>query len=232
MASRSIRLPAFIVLFQYLAILSGLARGTGPAGDLVDSVCAGQQPLFAGVDRDLEPWRRAGGITAASNTAGLKRLFASEASRYYVGVVIRRGDVHVTFSNPAHRLAGGAIAASFLLDLYDVSLRWRLPDVEFAIQLGDRPKIELPQQQKAAAAAHGTASGSSSQQPQQQSPVVLGYSKAEGFADVMVPHFHFRCFVDSFDDLLPRLGGEAAGSDGWVPWSSRKDVALGRHRYG
>lgn len=48
------------------------------------------------------------------------------------------------------------------------------------------------------------------------------------YADVLIPHFHFRCFQDSFDSLVPLV----TTLDANYPWSSRKRVAVARHRYG
>ncbi|KAG2498502.1 hypothetical protein HYH03_003753 [Edaphochlamys debaryana] len=129
-------------------------------------------------------------------------------------IIIRNGTVYLTNLMPNNGL-GYVELIGFLVELYEASQVYRLPDVEFAYWHDDNAPGESERtadgKWKWPFAPHGL-------------PPLLAWSKAAVHGAVLVPYCGaFRCPRDSFDAIM----GEVHNLS-FTPFSQRSEVAFGR----
>jgi hypothetical protein len=125
--------------------------------------------LYNQITQDLLPF-----VTHGITEANLNRTrpWCETYPSHYICLAIINGTVHLT-TLPWRDAHIGEILSivAFLLELYETSLKYRLPDVEFAIATGDLPLYKLSEGEK-----FGT-----------DEPVLLSYSKTANSPDILVP---------------------------------------------
>ncbi|PNW76532.1 hypothetical protein CHLRE_11g467670v5 [Chlamydomonas reinhardtii] len=172
--------------------------------------------MTARIQKDVAWLDRAGGITDAMirNIS----LLCDNAIRWQCNVkavrmMIKDGEVYLNSLHPDWRL-GPHELIGFLLELYEASKMYKLPDVEFAYNGDDDVMTAVEWKDEAALkpAFHG-------------GPFpLLTWSKGDDSSGMLVPYSGaFRCADDSFDAMSTRLEDFRR-----VPWSERKQVAFGR----
>ncbi len=131
--------------------------------------CLQHDALYSQINQDLLPFATHG-ITE-SNWERTKTWCEREPG-HYICVAIINGTVHLTSLPWRDSDLGVMISGvSFLLELYETSLRFKLPDVEFAISTSDMPQYKVLKDEKF----------------RYDEPVLLSYSKTANSPDILVP---------------------------------------------
>ncbi|KAG2436878.1 hypothetical protein HXX76_006398 [Chlamydomonas incerta] len=133
--------------------------------------------------------------------------------------LIKDGVVYVTNLMPVNGF-GYVELIGFLVELYEVSQVYKLPDVEFAYWHDDNPPAETvlrPTAENPTASAWPF--------PPHDAPPVLAWATFPGNAALVVPYSGaFRCPKDSFDALLDQVPHMNANP----PWEQREKIGFGR----
>ncbi|PNW85832.1 hypothetical protein CHLRE_03g203550v5 [Chlamydomonas reinhardtii] len=133
--------------------------------------------------------------------------------------LIKDGVVYVTNLMPVNGF-GYVELIGFLVELYEVSQVYKLPDVEFAYWHDDNPPAETvlrPTAENPTASAWPF--------PPHDAPPVLAWATFPGNAALVVPYSGaFRCPKDSFDSLLEQVPHMNANP----PWEQREKLGFGR----
>ncbi|PNH08717.1 KDEL motif-containing protein 2 [Tetrabaena socialis] len=200
-----------------------LLRGLQSPDDVVSGKCAGDAPcdlhpaLRARIQKDVEWLDQAGGITDAMirNISLVCDVdVRHQCNVKAVRIMIKDGEVYLNSLHPDWRL-GPHEFIGFLLELYETSKTYKLPDVEFAYNGDDdasSPIFDWTDRASLAVIFHG-------------GPFpLLAWSKSDKSMAQLVPYSGaFRCTDDSFDTMLTRLDDINK-----VAWQDRKQVAFGR----
>ncbi|KAG2447019.1 hypothetical protein HYH02_008172 [Chlamydomonas schloesseri] len=172
--------------------------------------------MTARIQKDVAWLDRAGGITDAMirNIS----LLCDNAIRWQcnakaVRMMIKDGEVYLNSLHPDWRL-GPHEFIGFLLELYEASKLYKLPDLEFAVN-GDDDVMTAVEWKDEAALKPGFHGGPFP---------LLTWSKGDASSAMLVPYSGaFRCADDSFDAMLLRVEEFRR-----MPWAERKQVAFGR----
>ncbi|GLI58780.1 hypothetical protein VaNZ11_000536 [Volvox africanus] len=128
-------------------------------------------------------------------------------------ILIKNGTVYVTNLMPVNGF-GAIELIGFLVELYETSQVFQLPDVEFSYWHDDNAPAESSR----------TGDGWSWPYPPHGLPPLLGWSKAQQHGALLVPYSGaFRCPRDSFDSLLSSVQRISE-----TPWEQRLQIAFGR----
>ncbi|KAG2488544.1 hypothetical protein HYH03_012863 [Edaphochlamys debaryana] len=130
------------------------------------------------------------------------------------------GNVYLNNLIPYEKL-GQHEHIGLLVELYEASKVYKLPNVEFVQWFDDHPpaEVNLDLANNRSSWPHGPKAGMAA-----GVPPVVSWGKSEDSGVMMVPYCGaFRCPADSFDALAAKIDTEER-----VPWAERTDVAFGR----
>ncbi|KAG2494820.1 hypothetical protein HYH03_007062 [Edaphochlamys debaryana] len=134
-------------------------------------------------------------------------------------LMIKDGVVYVTNLMPVNGF-GAVELIGFLVELYEVSQLYKLPDLEFAYWHDDNPPAET--NLKPTAEAPTAASWPF---PPHKLPPILAWATFPGNGAMVVPYSGaFRCPKDSFDVLMSQMNDMMMEA----PWDQREKVGFGR----
>ncbi|PNW86008.1 hypothetical protein CHLRE_03g204465v5 [Chlamydomonas reinhardtii] len=203
------------LLFLALAVA---VRTWKHAGAEIDTSCACDvHPAFKErIQRDLSWLDEAGGITDAmirNISLVCDKAVSHRCNGKVVRLMIKDGQVYLNSLQPDWRF-GPYEVPGFLLELYELSRLYSLPDVEFAYN-GEDDAIALfdfKDREKLQTRFHG-------------GPFpLLAWAKSPVSSAILVPDSGaFRCLHDSFDQLLMQLEEIRR-----LPWANRTKIAFGR----
>ncbi|MEW5318928.1 MAG: hypothetical protein WDW38_010112 [Sanguina aurantia] len=178
--------------------------------------CASLHPaLTARAAKEAAPWKMQG-VTEAlmQDTRNYMRAQGMPVPYAYTRLLIENGTLFLTSLPP--RL-GSALAdgrqysgetLGMLLELYETSTRYQLPDMELVLYSGDEPNVGY---------------GSDEKCKPWMIPL-MSFARGEDRCSVVVPYSGvFRCGEDNFDHLLGLL------PEADIPWDERKQIAFGRY---
>ncbi|GFR45052.1 hypothetical protein Agub_g6423, partial [Astrephomene gubernaculifera] len=209
---------SIIILLSGLVLLLPAIRASD-AG--VSGTCSGpctMHPAFRErIRKDVAWLDDIGGITDAMirNISLVCNVGIShQCNSMAVRMMIKDGEIYLNSIHPDWRL-GPPEFIGFLLELYETSKLYRLPDLEFAFNGNDdavSPAFDWKDRAKLQSVFHG-------------GPFpLLAWSKSDASFAQLVPYSGaFRCTDDSFDALLTRLDDIRR-----VPWAKKQKVAFGR----
>ncbi|KAG2490796.1 hypothetical protein HYH03_010718 [Edaphochlamys debaryana] len=131
-------------------------------------------------------------------------------------ILIQDGHVYLTNLISAHYL-GHPELSGFLLELYETSHHYRLPDAEFVVWFGEEaPALTRVTNGKSAWPYH----------PSGSMPPILHWSKAEDNGALLIPSAaSFHCAADSYDHFVHRM---KMPNHTEVAWKDKKEIAFGR----
>ncbi|GAX74468.1 hypothetical protein CEUSTIGMA_g1917.t1 [Chlamydomonas eustigma] len=187
------------------------------------SDCEAFQELYSQIDRDLEVLSTAGGLNNAVINAKAVELYCQreDFKEFLICLRLENGKLlALTPVNDKILKRYPRQALGYLFEILEMLSKYSgdFPhSLDFVLHISDRPKMRLSHYKAGEAL-----------------PLVFGYSKADGFGEVLVPYSPwFRCFSPNLDELLisPASGpNQTALLDALasVPWQDRRPVALGR----
>ncbi|GIL60139.1 hypothetical protein Vafri_14777 [Volvox africanus] len=201
------------VLFALVAAVAQDASGSGTCmGD-----CDLHPSLLERVTKDVAWLDEAGGITDAmirNISLVCDAQIKHQCNVKVVRMMIKDGEIYLNSLHPDWRL-GPPELIGFLLELYETSKMYRLPDLEFAYNGDDdasSPAFDWIDRSSLRVTFHG-------------GPFpLLSWSKSNKSMAQLVPYSGaFRCTDDSFDNLLARLDEIRR-----LAWSEKRAVRRGR----
>ncbi|GIL82405.1 hypothetical protein Vretimale_11856 [Volvox reticuliferus] len=202
-----------VVLFVLAAAVAQDASASGTCmGD-----CDLHPSLLERVRKDVAWLDEAGGITDAmirNISLVCDAKIKHQCNVKAVRMMIKDGEIYLNSLHPDWRL-GPPELLGFLLELYETSKMYRLPDLEFAYNGDDdasSPIFDWIDRSSLRVTFHG-------------GPFpLLAWSKSNKSMVQLVPYSGaFRCTDDSFDNLLARLDEIRR-----VAWPEKRTVAFGR----
>ncbi|KAG2425087.1 hypothetical protein HXX76_013996 [Chlamydomonas incerta] len=211
---------------MHVYILLALAV-LGAAGEKLDT-CILHPKIEERVVKDTAAWGDAGitedlvkSISKHCDTEARIRLHYCNCQPQRI--LIENGTVYLNNLIPRHRL-GPHEHIGLLVELYEASQVYRLPNVEFTYWLDDHPPGET-NYVFSGAGPHGAPRATAwPYEPAGGLPPMVAWSKSADNGVLMVPYSGaFRCAKDSFDALeasLPELAG--------VAWADKLPVGFGR----
>ncbi|GAX77073.1 hypothetical protein CEUSTIGMA_g4519.t1 [Chlamydomonas eustigma] len=200
------------------------------------------------IDKDLEIYRE--GLHASSAPEynklcpeGKKTEDGGLYPCYMVTMLVEEGKVYITslFGRNGGILKDGvityssansggeeALIAGYLLEIYEMSLKHHIPDMEFTLYWGDHYEVNAadPDLSSLRMQYSKPMDNTDSQNPDSLLPVILQFNKQKKEPFVLMPHSsHHRCFENNVDDLLSRLGEQDENER--KPWDQRQAKAFG-----
>ncbi|GFR44983.1 hypothetical protein Agub_g6257, partial [Astrephomene gubernaculifera] len=189
----------FVALVNFLlqpATAASIAR------EPIPTVCDQYEPLYDSIYRDLELYRRNGGITPRLMDATIKLHSAGNREKglavafYRGGVYVISNTRHINLKPFGHHVS---LWVAYLLVMQHLAATHptALPDVEFVWHTIDRP-VRLTVNTTAAAADGGSSSSRSGGRggvgggsAGGVNYPVLRFGKSAAHPDILVPNFHF-----------------------------------------
>ncbi|KAG2488341.1 hypothetical protein HYH03_013031 [Edaphochlamys debaryana] len=175
--------------------------------------------MLARIQKDIAWIDKVGGITDAmirNISLVCNKQVSCQCNTRAIRMMIKDGELYLTSVQPGFRL-GPQEFAGFLLELYETTKLYRLPDVEFAYNGDDDANSPV----------FNWADGKEGEQSVfHGGPFpLLTWSKGPKSFGILTPYSGaFRCVDDSFDSILMRLDEIQRSS----PWEEKKSVAFGR----
>ncbi|GAX77072.1 hypothetical protein CEUSTIGMA_g4518.t1 [Chlamydomonas eustigma] len=159
---------------------------------------------------------------------------------YMMTLLVEDGRVYLTsLFESGGNLKDGAIAtnrdgeealiAGYLLEIYEMSLKHHIPDMEFALYWGDHYEVTADDPYFSTLRVHYSkpTDKTVTHTPDSLLPVVLQFNKHEKEPFVLMPHSsHHRCFDNNLEDLLPHFGDQHSNVK-VKPWDERDAKAFG-----
>ncbi|GIL74228.1 hypothetical protein Vretimale_1982 [Volvox reticuliferus] len=179
-------------------------------GGQLPEVCDEYEPLYASITRDLDIYKRNGGISAnliyrtmVLHSAGYREKGLAVAI-YHGKVYVISNTRGINLKRFGHHVTLWVAYLKVLLDL-EVKYGSTLPNVEFVWHTIDRP-IRL---------ANTTAGG--------ENFPVFRFCKSAVHPDILVPNFHFymKRYQTDFLDRIPDFNAK-------VPWKRRRPIVFAR----
>ncbi|KAG2488337.1 hypothetical protein HYH03_013027 [Edaphochlamys debaryana] len=202
------------------ATLSGATLEEDSAS--VSGSCPGECSLHpamrARISKDVEWLDKWGGITDAmirNISLVCDAQTSNECNVKAMRIMIKDGEVYLNSLHPEWRL-GPYELIGFLLELYETSKVYRLPDLEFAYNGDDNAVTPAFDWQDPVEYKNPTFHGG-------PFPIVAWSKTSKSFALTVPYSGAFRCGEDSWDRILHMMDEVSR-----IPWSERKQVALGR----
>ncbi|PNH12944.1 KDEL motif-containing protein 1 [Tetrabaena socialis] len=171
------------------------------------------------IARDTRAWGEAGitedlVLSVSKHCGSEQRILEQHCHTQVQRILIQDGVVYLNNLIPNYTL-GPHEGIGFLVELYEASRVFKLPDVEFSYWLDDHPPAETVLR------PDGSVSWP---YPPYGLPPMMAWSKSDDNGVLLVPYSGaFRCASDSFDALEAQLDELTR-----IPWEEREEVAFGR----
>ncbi|GIL86032.1 hypothetical protein Vretimale_9070 [Volvox reticuliferus] len=203
-----------------ISLLFALASRIIYAADEKLESCQLHPKIEEQIIKDVSVWGSKGitedlVLTVSKYCENAERITQHYCNCHPQRILIENGTVYLNNLIPNHRL-GPHEHIGLLVELYEASQVYKLPDVEFTYWLDDHPPAET------VLGPDGRTSWP--YEPIGGLPPMVAWSKSEDNGVLMVPYSGaFRCASDSFDALEDQLHVLQS-----IPWESRKSMAFGR----
>lgn len=193
--------------------LAGIPEAEGSVEDNGSSdECGAHRLLYGNMDEDLAPWHALGVRVGAEQMGKLVEFVRVHRGRWdswvsdtMTPILVRGGEVYLSAGPPTKDPTN--YFWTVLRDLQELARTARLPDVEFLLNMADKPIVRAEK----------------SGRPSAPGVPVFSYCKRDGYLDVLVPGYYSPdrvCGLVAADE-------EAAAH----PWATRREVAFARYTH-
>ena len=174
--------------------------------------CGAHRLLYGNMDQDLAPWHALGVRVDAAKMGKLVEFVRVHRGRWdswvsdtMTPILVRDGEVYLSAGPPTKDPTN--YFWTVLRDLQTLSRKVRLPDVEFLLNMADKPIVRAEK----------------SGRPSAPGVPVFSYCKRDGFLDVLVPGYY------SPDRVCGLVKADEAAAT--HPWARRREVAFARYTH-